>query len=134
MTQDSSLAAASLNPRGRGVLASHHRPPGRNLSDTTSDRGLDKAPLDKISGVSKPLSQQFPDPLLNSVESWVGGAWHSPVSDHGESLDRVLSGYGLAAVVIARGGAAFSCDPSGIVFVSRTKRGNAHGRARWTER
>jgi len=28
------------------------------------------------------LPQQLRAPLLNSVESWVGGAWHSPVSDH----------------------------------------------------
>ena len=28
---------------------------------------------------------------------------------------------------------AFLFDPTGIAFVSRTKRGHAHGRARWTE-
>ena len=42
--QASSPAALSPNPRGRGVLASHHRPPGRNLSDTTSDRGSGQSP------------------------------------------------------------------------------------------
>ena len=104
MTQDSSLAAASLNPGGRGVLVSHHRPPGRNLSDTTSDRGLDKAPLDKISGVSKPLSQQFPDPLLSSGECWVGGEMHSaPPPDNGACTCRFLSGYGLSWFRSARG-------------------------------
>ena len=47
------------------------------------------------------LAQQLPDPLLSSGRCWVGGAWHLPVSDHGESLDRVVSGYGLAAGVSA---------------------------------
>ena len=114
MTQDSSLAAASLNPRGRGVLVSHHRPPGRNLSDTTSDRGLDKAPLDKISGVSKPLSQQFPDPLLSSGECWVGGEMHSaPPPDNGACTCRFLGGYGLGVPSMQGGEQLFHVIPVG---------------------
>ena len=58
VTQDSSPVAVSLRPSWAWGLASHFPGDPGNLSDTTSDRGLDKAPLDRISGVSKPLAQQ----------------------------------------------------------------------------
>ena len=68
VTQDSSPVAVSLRPSWAWGLASHFPGDPGNLTDTTSDRGAGQTWLDKISGVSKPLAQQLPDPLLSGGE------------------------------------------------------------------
>ena len=57
--QDGSPVPVSPTDRGRGVLASQYRANGRNLSDTTSDRGSGQIWLDKVSGVSEALAQRW---------------------------------------------------------------------------
>jgi len=56
-------------------------------------------------------------PQLNEIVSgW--GRFALPLSDHGESLDRVLCGYGLGVAVIARG-----CASTRTTMEVRTNQG-----------